>query len=127
MSELSPTCSVTIDKTEVEIFMSFALLNAVARHVGDPENIPLIMLNPDLREIILSELLAVRDPKGKVTQARSIDEVDITLLDVENLLDFVSEHVLDFMIRALEKTNARKDKYETRLKALVPSSTGPKT
>lgn len=127
MSELSPTCSITIDGTEVEVFMSFALLNAVSRHVGDPDNIPLIMINPDLREMVLSEVLAVRDPKGKVIQSRAIDEIQISLDDVEKLLDFASEHVMDFMIRVLERTSTRKDKYETRLKALVPSSTGPKT
>lgn len=119
-----PVCSVQIDGKEEEIFMSFALLNSIARHVGDPENIPLIEINADFREIILKELLAVRNPSGKITQERGIDDVEISIEDAEKLLDFASEHITDFTIRALEKAGARSKLTQEKVAALKLTSSG---
>lgn len=121
-----PSCTVKINGQDEEIFMSFGLLNSITRHVGDPDNISLITLNADLREIILKEMIAKRTPTGKVIEERQIDEIEISLDDIENLLEFAAEHATDFLIRALEKTNARSKQYQERLKALAPSSNGQK-
>ena len=104
--------------------MSFALLNSIARHVGDPENIPLIEINADLREIVLKEMLAVRTPTGKVEQSREIDDVEISIEDAEKLLEFASEHVTDFIIRALEKAGARSKLTQEKVAALKLTSSG---
>ena len=119
-----PVCSVTIDGKEEEVFMSFALLNMIARHVGDPENIPLIQLNADLRELVMKELLAVRTPTGKIVQSREIEDVDISIEDAEKLLEFASEHVTDFTIRALEKAGARSKETKEKVAALKLTSSG---
>jgi hypothetical protein len=119
-----PSCHVEINGKDEEVFMSFALLNTLARHVGDPENIPMIELNADLREMILKEMLAVRTPSGKITEERGLDDVEISIEDFEKLLEFASEHITDFTIRALEKAGARSKAVQEKVTALKLTSSG---
>lgn len=121
-----PSCIVTLDDKPFEVFMSFGLLNAVARHVGNPDNIGLILLNSDLREMVLTELLSERSKSGAITKKREFGEVDISLEDCEKLLEFAAEHVLDFFLRALEKANKLAGKTKKVVEAHAATSNGSK-
>lgn len=121
----APPASLTIqvDGAEREIFMSFALLNRLAYLLGDADQVHLILMNPAMRDIFLKELLAERTKGGKVSKELNVEDLEISLLDIENLLTFASEHILDFTMRAVEKAQALSNKTQARmsnLKSIVP-------
>lgn len=117
-------CHFKVDGKDEELFMSFALLNRLTFLVGDITNIPLIHLNPEMRDVMLEELLAVRTKTGKVTEMRKIEDLDISQEDVEGLIDFAAEHVLDFSIRVMEKATTLQNKNAERLTTLKSSQAG---
>lgn len=107
-----------------EIFMSFALLNRVSFLVGNMENLHEVMLNPEMREAILVEMLAERTQSGKLVKQYALDEVVISNQDVMNLLDFVGEHLLDFFMGALKKSQALQLKHLPTASSLTPTPIG---
>ncbi len=102
---VSPILTITVDGNPREIFMSFALLNRVCYLMGDSTQVPLILQDPELREAVLIEALAERDSKGKVLKRYQMDEISVSFEDIQNLLEFVSEHVVDFTVAAVERAN----------------------
>jgi hypothetical protein len=123
---LPHTLNITVDGANFEFFMSFALLNRICYLMGDSTQIPLILQDPELREAILVECLALRDPKGKVIQKRELDEVSVSFDDVANLLEFVTEHVTDFTVASMERANKVLGRSQSRIDALKkPSSSTP--
>lgn len=121
----NPKIKIQVDGEEREIFMSFALLNKLLRLVGPQENIPLIAISAELSEAVLYEVLAKRSATGKVLEQKPVEEIAITLDDVQDVLEFVSEQLLDFTVAALTKAAAQKGKVQERLSSLLVSLTGP--
>jgi len=104
-----------------EVFMSFGLLNRLCHLVGDTPNIPMIHLNPEVRGIMLQEALAIRTKSGKVTEYREIEDLETDLEEMEGLLDFIADHVLDFSLRVMEKATTLQMANEARVNALNTS------
>lgn len=121
---MSDTIEVSIDGESREIKMSFGLLNELSRKIGDLDAIPMLAIDPDLRESVLISLLSKRDKKGKITEEFSFFEAGLTVEDVSNLIDWAGGHVADFFLTSLEKGKALIADREARLKALLPSSNG---
>lgn len=121
-----PPMSITveIDDKPREIFASFALVNSIAALVGKIENLPLIQLNPELREAVLETLLQERDGKGKITDFKKVDDFKVSLNTVQDLLEFASEHVLDFTLVALERAAALQSRNEARASRLKSTPNG---
>lgn len=125
--------TVNVDGVPRSIFMSFALLNRCCYLMGDSTQIPLILQDPELREALLVEVLADRDVKGKVIKRYGIDEVALSFDHIQDLLEFVSEHVADFTVAAVERANrvmaSRKVRIEAIAKPLssTPTPTGPES
>lgn len=127
--------TVKVDGAPFEIFMSFALLNRCCYIMGDNQDIPLILVNPEVREAILREVMAERGPKGKLINYRDLGDYEMAHEDYLNVLDFVSEHVADFTVAAVErstkllgKTQSRVDaiqKQTAKVSASTASPTGP--
>lgn len=105
MSKLSHSLNVIVNDEPFEVFMSFSLLNRICFLMGDSAQIPLILQDAELREAVLIEALAVRDKKGKVVTRRGIDEISVSFEDIQNILEFASEHVADFTLGAVERSN----------------------
>jgi hypothetical protein len=117
--------TVKVNGEDREIFMSFGLLNSVTKIVYDMQMVATMALVPELREDVLKQLLAKRTPSGKVTAAiDDIDEIDISIDDVVSLLDWTSEHLLDFFLKALDKAKSMADRNQARMTALMPSGSG---
>lgn len=127
MSDTPPSILVTLDDTPQEVFMTFGLLNAITRHVGNPDNVGLITISSDLKELVLTEMLSERNANGVITKERSYGDVKISLEDCERLLDFAADHALDFFLRALEKAAARTRKAQEAVAAHKLSSGGLKS
>lgn len=103
---------VTVNKVEREIFMSFAVLNRLNMIVGNIGELHNTLLQPQMSEAVLCELLTQRDAKGKVLEKiENLDGIDIDLDTAKALLDFVTDHLMDFFMEALEKAQALQQKY----------------
>ena len=121
---LPETFQVKVNGEDREIFMSFGLLNELTTIVGDPGAVAAITMNPEMRNKVLASALAKRKPSGKIEEKVDIDDVEITIKDVESLLDWVAGHVMSFFVRSLRKVAAVNEKYEAPLKDLVSSLGG---
>ncbi len=123
--KLPMSCFVNVDGEEREIFMSFALLNRLAFLIGNVEELPMIQLNPEMRDLFLVELLSKRTKGGKIIPpAVDVGDCDVSLDDVQLVLDFASEHVMDFTLGALEKSTTLQQKNMGRMLSLKSSVTG---
>lgn len=116
--KLPSSCTIKIDGEDFEVFMSFALLNRLAFLVGNPDDVHTIMLNPEMREAVLREMISKRDKKGKITQVVEIDSVEVSLEDVQTILDFAASHVMDFTVGALQRSTALQKKNFEQILAL---------
>lgn len=124
---LPETFTVKVNEEDRDIFMSFGLLNELTTIVGDPGAAAAITMNPDMRNKILTAALAKRKKSGKIEETVDIDDLDISINDVEALLDWVSGHVMSFFVRSLRKVAAVNAQYEAPLKDLVSSLGGSKS
>lgn len=132
----SPSASINIkfNGEARELFMSFALLNRLTYLVGRMEDLHTVMLNPEMRDAVLLEMYAERTPAGKLQKTYPLDECEVSIPDTMSVLDFVSEHLLDFFMGALKKSQALQQKYSIdQVKPgdvksdLTPTPSGPGT
>ena len=119
--------TVSIGGEDKTIKMTFGLLNAVCRTVGDIDGAAQISMDPYLRDMVLVELLSPRDATGKITEPVDIFNLDIEPDDVVKLLDWASTQALDFLLKGLERAKALQERNMPRVKALMPTSTGSAT
>jgi hypothetical protein len=115
------TISVTVNGEAKEVLMSYGLLNQLVRTVGDLEQLGSMSIDPDVRDAILKQVLSERTRGGKITKEADLDDIEISVEDVEALLAWVGEHVLNFFLKALETAKALTDKQTDRIAALMPS------
>jgi hypothetical protein len=118
--------TVKLNGKERELFMSFGLLNSLTRIVDDPSRVPAVRTDPELRDAALAAALAERKPSGKIEKEVDIDDIDITIEDVERTLDWVMEHVMSFFVRALKKVVAVTEANKADMEALASSVNGLK-
>lgn len=97
-----------------DIFMSFALLNALVRVIGDPSRAATMDMDAELAQLVLTLVLVPRSPTGKPTV--SFDDFDLPGLDPDEafkVLDWVRENILNFFVSrlrtSLEVLEVRKD------------------
>ena len=124
MSKPNDTIIVRVNGEDREIFMSFGLLNELTKRIGDPSRVSAVAVDPELRDTVLEALLATRSESGKVKSPVKLEDVAITIDDVENLIEWSTEHALGFFIRALKKVVALTKNNETEMKALASFATG---
>lgn len=122
--KLPMSFNIQVNDEQREVFMSFALLNRLSFLIGDVTNLPLVQTAPEMRTIILNELLAERTKSGREIKKLNLDELDIPLEHIQGLLDFACEHVLDFTLGAIEKSTALHKRNATRLLSLKSTQDG---
>ncbi|MES0134511.1 hypothetical protein NKJ88_06045 [Mesorhizobium sp. M0016] len=121
----SPTLTIKLDEAERELFMSFGLLNELSILVGDPGRIASVPVNSDMRRDILMACLAVRKKSGKVEKpVADFDDLDISISDVEAILTWTMDHLMDFFVRSLKKVNQVMATHKTDLDTLASSLAG---
>jgi len=119
--------NITLNKKKKEVFMSFNKLNRCAFLIQEVEQVPQILISPQVQSAILCEVLA---EKGETLV---LEDLEISPDDAQRVLEFVSEHLENFMLGALEKSAALQEKnlqrkvdLVVRVSALTPSSDGQK-
>ena len=123
---MSDTSHLTITNLrtneEIELFMSFGLLNEMIKLLGnDPSVIAQIDLDPALAEPLFTLLLAKRNTVGKITEAPSWD---ISQEDADRLFDWIKAAILDFLVRRLSSTKTLFESRKTQLQGLGLSLNG---
>ena len=119
--------TIKIDGKERDVKMTFGLLNALCRAVGDIDGATQMTMDQNLRDAVLVELLSERDKAGKITSNINLAEMDVSIDDVVDLLDWAGNHVLDFFLKGLERAKSLQDRNLLRIKALMPSQLGSAT
>ena len=101
-----------------ELFMSFTAINALTSVVGSIENIGAISSEPTMREYVIMYFLYPRDADGKLPELFTdahLDEINITRESAQDLLKWVTEHVLDFFIQAAESLIELQESHKDQL------------
>ncbi|WP_454287261.1 hypothetical protein [Rhizobium arsenicireducens] len=122
---MSEKLTVKFEGKDLDLFMSYGLLNELVKLVGSPEVAPTISIDDDLREGVLKAVLAVRKPSGKiVTPVADIDDLDMSITDIEAVLDWSTEAVLSFFVRSLGKMVRQVEANKDVLEGLKSSLAG---
>ncbi|MDR3436435.1 hypothetical protein [Telmatospirillum sp.] len=100
------TLSIEIDGAPVDLFMSYGLLTELSRSVPGLDSVPALDLDNDVRDDFISVLIAERTKSGKTIGKRLLADVDISIADIERLLDWGKDHLLGFFLRRAEKAQA---------------------
>jgi hypothetical protein len=122
---MSDKLPIIFEGAERELFMSYGLLNTLAKMVGSPEVAPQITLDEYLRADVLKACLAERKPTGKVIKdIEDMDDLDVSVEDIEKILDWATENVLSFFVRSLAKMVKRVESNKDVLEGLKSSMDG---
>ena len=122
--ELVDQIQINANEKPRTIKMSFGLLNRLCIIAGDAEGCVTMMIEPSMQNRILLEVFAERNEEGQIVIAADLDSYDLSTNDVMILLDWVSEHVLDFFLRALEMAQNLQKRSHNRVENLKSFSTG---
>lgn len=118
-TSVNPNMTVKRGDSAHTIFMSFALLNRLTRHLGNLDELPLLSINPELQETIILEVFTVRDKSGNPTDVPSnLEEIDVSLDDMDKVLNFVGDHIANFFTRSAENAAKRMKKIHEKVTAL---------
>lgn len=120
------TLDVTIGGVKTELFMSFGLLHEIIPQVRDLVNVGMIGIDSELRGGVLNSIFVERDPKGKKIGEVDIFHLKISTNDVQEIVLWVQEHLLDFFLGAIENATKAHGPHLDRLKAptSMPSGNG---
>lgn len=115
--------TITLGNETKTFKMFYGLLDELAKNVGDIDGVGEMLTDADLRNACLKSILAERDDEGN-PQPMNLFYLDISPEDVNLLLAWAQEHVLDFFLKYLEKTAQLGEQNKARVMALMPSSSG---
>lgn len=99
------TLTVTVDGAERELFMSYGLLTKLSKELETADAVGAVPHDPELRDRVLKVALTERSKTGKAKkEIKDLDDVEISIEDVELVLGWVMEHLTGFFVRGLQKT-----------------------
>lgn len=107
-----------------ELLMSFGLLHELLVAVGDIPTVSTLAIDPELRAGILNTVFALRNEVGVITSPITMFTLRVSSADVQRVMQWVADHVLDFFLTAIE-TNVKVHLDQAdRLKNSMASSVG---
>ena len=115
----SVTFNISVNGEDKEVFMSFALLNTITGYFRNAEELEQILLNSDVRASVITELLSERNETGRITQNFDINTMKADQDQILDLLEWVSEHVETFFMKALQRAKQRMKKKQTTQKSSI--------
>ena len=104
--------------------MSFGLMNAITRIIGDVDNVTSLVTDHDARDKILTELLADRSKTGKIIEKFEIDDLPLDYEEVIKLITWSQEHMVDFFMKSLTGVKKIVEDNKGRITDLVSFLTG---
>lgn len=114
-----------IDGQDVELFMSFGLLDSSIKLLSDGNGVENAMLDDTHRLPLLSHVLQKRGKYG-YEGVFDADASDITVDQTRAIFTFVMDNVTDFFLNAGEAATEVLNKYTPRVTSLTPSEPGSK-
>lgn len=119
---MSETFTLKTGSSEIEVKMTFGLLNVLCQTVGDMEGMSLLAMDNDLREAMLVQMLSTRDAKGKIPENGEfvLFNLDATPESVGDLLTWAQGHIFDFFMKAAVRAQAINVKGQAQMDALKP-------
>lgn len=113
--------AITMNGEARELVMTFGLLNKLTTIVGSLQDISMIAVDPDVRTMVITTVLAERDERGRVIKEIAPDEIDINVDDFCLITEWVTEHVIDFFIRQIETSAKMIDKFKLKMETAQTS------
>ena len=129
MAEIEPPqaiLNVVVDQKGRELFMSFHLLNQLAKLAPQLDDIPMVTISPELREAVLLECLIERTDKGKRVSSNTPDLEDFDFSDDVALaiLDWAADHLYFFTMKAMARMKEQEVRSKPASKLLTALLTG---
>lgn len=117
-----------INDQDVELFMSFGLLNRLTAIFSQDKPVENAMFDEETRTEVLCLVLQKRGTYGLFPKEQAekldIDELDISVDELAKVFTWVMQHVTDFFLRAMEATLQVAKENKERQLSLVPSESG---
>lgn len=105
--------NLRVNDEDKEVFMSFALLNTITGYFRSAEELDQILLNPEIRNSIITELLSERNENGRILKNFDTTKMVVDPDEVLDLFEWVAEHVENFFTKALQRAKQRMKKKQT--------------
>ena len=116
--------TITVNGKEQEVKMTFGMLNALCKTLGDVDRASQLTIDVDIINEVMITLLSPRDSKGKITKELDINTLEVDETAVMDLMAWAGNHALDFFLKGLERAKGLQDQHMPRVKALMPSLSG---
>ena len=129
MDELKPPedrLTITYKGEEKELFMSFLRLNSCQRVVGNADRVALMMIDPDVGEMLVKAMVADKGGAGHMFDVELADG-DLSTEDFDRILLWVQEHLTSFFIRRLQAASKNAKTLSQTVAALRLSEAGSET
>lgn len=107
-----------------KLFMSYGLLNRLTVIIGGSDRVPLLAGDPAMQEEVLLEVFTKREKNMPTVRPDDLEELDVSLADIGNILDWVGGHVTNFFLQATERSVVQAQKTAKRMESLQATVTG---
>lgn len=120
-----PNKSFTLVSGE-EIHMSYGLFSDIMRLLGNSETaVDLLLSDPSLQGFVVRRIFTVaQKPVENIDELINPYEIDMSPLELDDLLAWVADHVMHFIVSTAEKTRPVVGKYQDRAASLSQSRIG---
>jgi hypothetical protein len=117
MTELVDRITIKNNGEEVELFMSYSMLSHVSRMFNSMEELPAIATNQSVADQFIATILAGKDNKYDPSTV-DIDELGETISpsDMGLIIEWGSQHVIDFFLTRAERLKKTMDQNGDRIK-----------
>ncbi len=108
-----------------EIFMSYGLLNRIAKLVGKVESVGLLLVDTNIQAAVLCIVLSTYDAKGKLVEEVDAESIMLTPDEAVSLIVWVTEHLTSFFLKNLWKGETMINQFQAMAaQNLEPSPSG---
>jgi len=123
----TPTLLISFNDQPHTLRMPYALLNRLIGIVGGVDGLQALSSDPEIQEAVFIQVFTRRDPATKEIQwaPKGLDDLDsVSLEDIDKILGWVGDHILDFFLRAADKATAQAQNKADKLTHLANIVTG---
>lgn len=114
--------TVTVNGQSTEFFMSFGLLKRLATLFSDVTFLD-VSTNPSVHEALMQEVLRKVKPNVEAEEF-DVDDYGVSIEDVEKIVDWATEHVVDFLARRAQSLKDLSVRKKDQMSILMPSLGG---
>jgi hypothetical protein len=117
------TLDIKINGEDTEIKMSFALLQEVMKVIDNPENVTALLISDFyLRDWVVRRVLTGNKRVKSDDDLIDLFDVEVDDEKLDDLVLWVTDHVLYFFTATAQKTMKLGEKYQAQVAAITPSA-----